>query len=106
MSSFEQNHKSINFKNNLGVMKPHFGDGQSKAKVVSDFFFTEEFTTKLTEKPVLWQAFWNQPVSHTPTLHISEFFHTVEMNVSSNENTVSSEYIKLIDLVFFYVSSS
>ena len=32
MSSFEQNHKSINFKNNLGVMKPHFGDGQSKPK--------------------------------------------------------------------------
>lgn len=83
-------------------MKPHFGDGQSKAKVLSDFFFTEKFTTKLTEKPVLWLAFWNQPVSHTPTLHIW-VFHTVEMNDSSNENTTSSEYIKLIDLIFFYV---
>lgn len=36
--AFEQNHKSIKSKNNLQVMKPHFGDGQSKAKVLSDFF--------------------------------------------------------------------
>lgn len=53
MCAFEQNHKSINFKNNLGIMKPHFGHGQSKATVLSDFFFTEKFTTKVTEKPVL-----------------------------------------------------
>lgn len=32
-------------------MKPHF-DGQSKAKVLSDFFWVEKFT-KLIEKPIL-----------------------------------------------------
>ena len=30
MCAFEQNHKSINFKNNLGIMKPHLDMGKVK----------------------------------------------------------------------------
>lgn len=54
--------------------------------------------TKLTAEPAVGLVFCNQPNLATCHTLCIWFFHNMEMNVSPNETTILSEYIKIIIL--------